>query len=337
MAIPTTVRYVVQRLVQWVVVIFVGVTVTFIITRLGPINPVQTMVDRITSQASFIDPHTIAQMKQTLSQLYGTNGTIFEQYGRFLVRLVHGDFGPSLANFPTPVMQIIGTALPWTAGLLLFATIVSWLIGVFLGALAGYNSGTHWARVLDVVIIALYPIPYYIMAFILVMLFTYLLPIFPLAGGASIGMVPSLSLAFIGSVIQHGALPAISLILVGLGWRFMSMRALVSTIIGSDYVTYAEIARLPRGKVLFSYVMRNSMLPQVTDLALGIGTIFSGALITEVVFSYPGIGQVLYTAIIQGDYNLILGVTVISIIAIATAALIIDLLYPLFDPRIRYR
>jgi peptide/nickel transport system permease protein len=138
-------------------------------------------------------------------------------------------------------------------------------------------------------------------------------------------------------VITHGFLPALSLLLVTVGWRYMSQRALTSTVVASDYVTYAEAAALPQHKILSSYVLRNALLPQITDLALSLGVIFGGALVTEYVFSYPGIGQVLYTAILQGDFNLMMGITIFSVIGIATAALLVDLIYPLFDPRIRYR
>ena len=314
-----------------------GVTVTFIIPRLTPMDPVQSTLNRILAYSQFMEPEAAEKMKETLKDLYGLKGTVVQQYFRFWGHLITGDLGPSLSQFPRPVVEVIGTSLPWTAGLLLFSTIIAWVLGLLIGGLTGYFSARRWARVVDVIVMAIYPIPYYIMAFVLVILFTYILPIFPSLGGVGIGMKPTLSLKFFGSVIKHGFLPAFSLIIVTIGWRFLSMKAMVSTIVGSDYVTYAEAARLPWRKILISYVMRNSMLPQVTDLALSLGIIFSGALITEYVFSYPGIGQILYTAIMQGDYNLIMGITVFSIIGIATAALAIDLMYPLFDPRIRYK
>jgi peptide/nickel transport system permease protein len=167
------------------------------------------------------------------------------------------------------------------------------------------------------------------------MAFAYYIPLFPLVGGAS-GSPANLG-PYLLSVVQHAFLPALSLILLGTAFRFIIARALASTVIASDAVTYAEIAGLPRRRVIFGYVLRNSLLPQVTDLALSLGALFEGALITEFVFSYPGIGYRLYTAILQSDFNMIMGVTIFSIVGIATAALIIDLLYPLFDPRVRYR
>ena len=165
-------------------------------------------------------------------------------------------------------------------------------------------------------------------------LFSYYLPIFPLVGGGR-GQ-PAFTFTYLRSVVRHGFLPAVSLIVIATAFRFIMAKALTSRIISSDYVTYARIGGLPDRRIISSYVMRNSLLPQITDLGLSLGAVFEGALITEVVFSYPGIGYTIFTAIAQTDFNLLLGVTLFSIVGIATAALFVDLLYPLFDPRIRY-
>jgi len=329
-------RYIIPRIIQWLVVIFIGISVTFMIPRLTPMNPVQTTLNRLAAYST-MNPEATEKLEKTLTDLYGLKGSILEQYIRFWRHLLKGDLGPSLTMFPTPVIKVITTSLPWTAGLLIISTLVSWGIGIFIGTLTGYFSEKKWAQALDTIIMCIYPIPYYIMALILVILFAYFFPIFPLMGGASIGVKPSFSWTFMSSILTHGFLPAISLIIIATGWRFLSQKALTSTVVASDYVIYAEAAALPSRKILFQYVMRNTLLPQITDLALSLGIIFSGALITEYVFSYPGIGQVLYTAILQGDFNLMMGITIFSIVGIATAALMIDLLYPLFDPRIRYR
>lgn len=329
-------RYIIPRIIQWVVVIFIGISVAFIIPRLAPTDPVQTTLNRLTAYGS-MNPEAAEKLEKTLADLYGLKGSIFEQYIRFWQRLLQGNLGPSLTMFPTPVIKVIAISLPWTAGLLTISTLVAWVLGIFIGTLTGYFSGKKWTQFLDAVIMCIYPIPYYIMALILVMLFAYFLPLFPLMGGTGMGLKPSFSWTFITSVLKHGFLPAVSLIAITTGWRFLSQKALTSTVVASDYVSYAEAAALPPRKILLQYVMRNTLLPQITDLALSLGIIFSGALITEYVFSYPGIGQVLYTAILQGDFNLMMGITILSVVGIATAALIIDLIYPLFDPRVRYR
>jgi peptide/nickel transport system permease protein len=326
--------YAAPRLLQWLVVIFIGTTVTFIIPRLLPTDPVEATLRRVNSVQQ-TDPRAAETLRNTLRDLYGLDGSPLEQYGRFWARLVRGDLGPSLGAFPTPVTQIIRDGLPWTMGLLGVSTIVSWLVGIILGTVAAYYPNKFWSQTLANVLVTIYPVPYFILALVLVMAFAYYLPIFPLVGGVSGS--PAQIVPYILSIIQHGFLPGLSLVLIGTAFRFIIARAMASTIIASDPVAYAEVAGLPRRKIIFNYVLRNSLLPQVTDLALALGALFEGALITEFVFSYPGVGYRLYTAILQADFNMIMGVTVFSIVGIATAALIIDLLYPLFDPRVRYR
>ena len=233
------------------------------------------------------------------------------------------------------VNEIIGNSIWWTVGLLGTATIIAWLLGLFLGSLAGYFPHRWWSQVLEKSLISVYPVPYYILAFILLMALTYYLPIFPLIG--SVGGTPSFSWDYISNLVYHSFLPALSIIIGATAFRFIMSKALTSTEVTSDYIEYAEMAALPKRKILVSYVIRNTMLPQITDLGLSLGTIFSGALITEVVFGYPGLGTTLYNPINASDYNVIMGVTLLSIVGIATASLLIDLSYPLFDPRVRFR
>lgn len=332
-----TLQYIILRLIQWLIVIFVGVTVAFIVPRLTPMDPVQRMISRLQGTGQFMDPTSVREMQHSLETLYGTSGTIFQQYGRFWTDLFQFNFGPSLSQFPRPVTDVIAGALPYTLGLMGVATLVAWVLGLILGSVTGYYYNKRWARAMDVLVMIIYPIPYYIMAFLLLMVFAYLMPIFPRSGALGRGIPVAFSWTFFSSIFHHGFLPAMSLIIVGLGWRFLSMKAIVSTVVGSDYVAYAEAGKLPKSRIIRSYVMRNSMLPQVTDLALSLGVIFSGTLITEVVFTYPGLGRVLYSGILQGDFNLIMGITIFSVVAIASAALLLDLSYPLLDPRIRYK
>jgi peptide/nickel transport system permease protein len=327
-------EFILPRLAQWLVVIFVGTTITFVIPRLSPINPVDQAMARISSFQN-VEPETVVALRNSFEELYGLKGSVFEQYLNFWKRVVRGDLGPSFFAFPEPVTELIGTSIAWTVGLLATSTILAWLLGLFLGSLAGFFPHRWWSRLLDTSVIVVYPIPYYILAFVLLLLFTYYLPIFPLVGGGQ--GLPRLTLDYILSVLHHGFLPAVSIIIGAAAFRFIVSRALASTERSSDYVQYAEMAALPKRKILFSYVIRNTMLPQVTDLGLSLGAIFEGALITEVVFGYPGLGYTLYNAVNSSDYNLIMGITLLSIVGIATASLLIDLSYPLFDPRVRYR
>jgi peptide/nickel transport system permease protein len=327
-------EFILPRLVQWLVVIFVGVTVTFLVPRLSPINPVDVALGRAAGFQT-LNPEAVLALRESLTDLYGLSGTIFEQYANFWQRILQGDLGPSFSAFPTPVTEMIGRSIGWTIGLLGTSIVISWLLGLILGSLAGYYPNRWWSHILEKSLVGIYPIPYIILAYILLLALTYYLPIFPLVGGAR--GTPSLTWEYISSVLHHSFLPALSLVVGAMAFRFTISKALTSTERSGDYVQYAEMAALPRRKILFSYVIRNTMLPQVTDLGLSLGAIFEGALITEVVFGYPGVGSVLYNGIISADYNLIMGVTLFSIVGIATASLLVDLSYPLFDPRVRYR
>ncbi len=184
---------------------------------------------------------------------------------------------------------------------------------------------------------AFHPIPYYIVAFLLLIVFGYLWPILPISGGSEMNMPRDWSWDFVGSLVAHSILPILSLVLVGLGGWFMGMRSLVSNIVTEDYVVYAELGGVERRRILASYVMRNALVPQVTGLAMSLGAIFNGAIITEQVFGYPGIGTLLVSAVYAGDYSLVLGITTVSIVAVSLAVLLIDLIYPLLDPRVRVR
>ncbi|RPJ34157.1 MAG: ABC transporter permease [Planctomycetaceae bacterium] len=327
-------EYLLPRLLQWLLVIFVGVTITFLIPRLSPLNPVDQALGRA-STFQTINPDAALAMRNTLLDLYGLEGSLLQQYASFWGRLLRGDLGPSFTSFPTPVTQMIGSSIGWTVGLLGTAILISWVLGIILGSLAGYFPNRWWSQVLDKALITVYPVPYYILAFVLLMALTYYWPIFPLVGGAR--GTAALTWDYIGSLIHHGFLPALSIVIGAMAFRFIMAKALTGSEKSSDYVQYAEMAALPRRKILFSYIVRNTMLPQVTDLGLSLGAIFEGALITEVVFGYPGLGYTLYNAINSGDYNVIMGVTLISIIGIATASLLVDLSYPLLDPRVRYK
>jgi peptide/nickel transport system permease protein len=175
------------------------------------------------------------------------------------------------------------------------------------------------------------------MALVMLVMFAYVIRIFPFSGAYPPGMRPQLTPQFILTVIKHSTLPALSLVIVGMGGWFLGMKSLASNIISEDYVVYAEVAGLRENKILFNYVIRNALLPQITGLALQLGLIFSGALIMEVVFGYPGMGTLIFRAVLANDYSLIMGITLFSIVGVATSVLILDLIYPLFDPRVRYQ
>lgn len=330
-------RYLIPRIIQTLTIIFVGITVTFIIPRLSPSDPVEAQISMMMARGQTLDAASVESMRAALTDLYGLAGGPVEQYFAFWGRLLKGDLGPSLGNFPTPVSDMIGQALPYTLSLLLPALLISWLFGNIFGAMSGYYPKNKPLKAIEVVGQAARPIPYYIVAIVLLVVFAFFVPIFPFSGAYPVGVRPSWSLEFIMTYIRHAILPASTLVLVGFGGWFVGMKSLTSNIVSEDYVVYAETAGLKQNKILFNYVMRNALLPQLTGLALTLGTVFSGALIMEVVFGYPGIGSLTIVAVFRNDYSMIMGIAIYSIVGVAVAVFLMDLLYPLFDPRVRYQ
>jgi peptide/nickel transport system permease protein len=326
--------YVVKRLGQFALVVFIGISLTFFITHLTPIDPVEQMIASMTA-FSDTSPEAVLRMREALRELYGVEGNIIDQYVTYWGRILVLDFGPSLSAFPTPVSTLIARALPWTIGLLFTCTLLSWLLGNVLGGLAGYYRKNRTLKLVGVVAMGFHPIPYYIIAFVLLILFGYIWPVLPISGGSAQNVPQAFTAEYVGSVLSHSLLPALSIILVSIGGWFMGMRALVSNIVTEDYVVYAELGGVPRRRILPSYVMRNALVPQITGLAMSLGAIFNGAIIVEQVFSYPGLGRLLIGAVYSADYSLVLGVAAISIIAVSASVFLIDILYPLFDPRMQ--
>jgi peptide/nickel transport system permease protein len=294
------------------------------------------MIGEMRGRGSTLEPGAMDGIIRDLTEMYGLGGSWVDQYWAFWGRLIHGDFGVSFFQFPAPVSQLIANALPWTLGLLLTTTAISWVLGNVIGGLAGYYTRKGWSRGLDAFAMVIRPLPYYIFAFALLLLFAYVVRWFPITGGASLGAIPTFTWDYIKDVLWHSILPALSLSVLGGAVTFQTMKLLVQNVNAESFVQYAKLGGVTENRIVSKYIIRNALLPQITGLALSLGQIFSGALITEIVFGYPGLGMLLYRAIINGDYNLIMGITILSIVGITTAILIVDLTYPLFDPRVRY-
>jgi len=329
-------RYLIPRLFQYVLILWLGITIVFFIPRLTPNDPVMAMIGEMRARGSTLEPGAMDGIIHDLTEMYGLEGSWLDQYWAFWGRLFHGDFGVSFFNFPTRVNQLIGTALPWTLGLLLSTTAISWISGNILGGLAGYFSRKAWSRSLDAIAMVIRPQPYYIFAFALLLLLAWVVRWFPVTGGASLGAIPTFTWAYIKNVLWHSFLPALSLTILGGAVNFQTMKLIVQNVNAENFVQYAKLGGVTENRIVSRYIIRNALLPQITGLALSLGQIFSGALITEMVFSYPGLGMLLYNSVIRADYNLIMGITMLSIVGITTAILIVDLTYPLFDPRVRY-
>jgi len=329
----TYLRYFGARALLWLVTIFVAVSVVFVVPRLVPGDPMDAMLGRLAAAgASLNAPELIAQYRK----LFGLDRSIGEQYVSFLRELARGNFGYSINNFPSNVTDIVIPALPWTLGLLTVTTIFSWTLGSLIGAIVGWRGGrSRFFQAIVPIALVLYSTPYYILALILIFLFAFTWRIFPLSGAFSVGVRPELTLKFAQDVLRHAALPALSIILVSLGWWFLSMRSLITSQKGEDYILLAEAKGLSERHILWRYAFRNALLPQATGLALSLGHIVGGALITEVIFAYPGLGWVIYSAIKSLDFPVIQGSVLLLIIAVTTTNFVIDLAYPLIDPRIR--
>jgi len=330
----STLRYIVGRLALYVLTIYVSATLIFIIPRLVPGDPLTIYYDQLREAGAI---RGTAEMIDEYRKMFGLDKDILTQYFSFLYQLIRGELGYSITQFPTKVSDLIMRALPWSIGLLSVTTIISWLLGTLIGAIAGWFRESKASQILATSALFLSTIPYYILAIILIFVFAYTLRLFPASGGHSPGITPGLSFTFIQNVLWHSFLPALSILLSSLTWWLLSMRAMISTIKGEDFVIMAEAKGLQRSKIMWSYAIRNAILPQATGLALSMSRIFAGALITEVIFGYPGLGTLIVTAIRSVDYFLIQGTVLLSIVAVATANLFIELLYPLIDPRIRYR
>ena len=326
--------FVAKRALLMFAVIFFGVSAMFLVTYLSPIDPVEQVLGRLSSRSN-LSPEAIASTREALTAMFGTGQPMLTQYFNFWTRLVQGDLGASLMAFPTTAMELVMRGMPWTLGLLLTSTFITFIVGNLLGGLAGYFQNNRFFKAFGIVAMGLQPIPYYIVAFIILIIFGFLWPVLPISGGFGMDVRPGWTLPFILSVLQHSLLPALSLVLVGLGGWFIGMRALVSNVVTEDYVTYAELAGVKRDTIVGSYVMRNALVPQVTALAMVIGGVFSGTIITEQVFNYPGMGSLLVDAVNAGDYSTVLAVCTVSITAVAVAIFVVDLLHPLLDPRVR--
>jgi peptide/nickel transport system permease protein len=328
------VRYLGERLVIFVATVIISITIVFFVPRLVPGDPLAAILVKLNQVGANLGSRALID---EYTHKFGLDKSIPEQYIAYLGQLAHGDLGYSIGSFPTRVSDLLGEALPWTVGLLLITTVLSWSIGSLIGALAGWMGSKSAAlRVVVPVALVLYTTPYYILAIVLLFLLAFLWPIFPLSGAYSVGSRPELTLGFALDVIHHAMLPALSITLVSLGWWFLSMRSLIVSLKGEDYIMWAEAKGLPRRRIFWWYALRNALLPQVTGLALSLGNIVAGALITETIFGYPGVGYLVYQSIKALDFPVIQGCILLVILSVATINFLLDLVYPLVDPRIRF-
>jgi peptide/nickel transport system permease protein len=306
---------------------FIAVTVDWLIPRFMPGNPVDILISR-----AGLRGNAVSQMYSFYMEAFGLNLPIWKQYLNFWIAVFQGDLGISIFLFPTPVTQVIAKAIPYDIALLIPAILTSWFAGNKFGAFAARS------KKLDNTLLPLGYIltatPYMWLGILLAWFFGIILQVFPIAGGYSFSMRPHLSVAFIWSLFLHWFLPCLSLFIVQFGGWAIGMRNLIIYELEADYSHYLGALGAPKGLVR-KYAFNNALLPQLSGLALQLGVIVTGALATEVVFSYPGIGYLILQAIHNEDYFLLQGCFLYVVIGVLLANFIIDIVYVIVDPRTR--
>jgi peptide/nickel transport system permease protein len=316
----------------WLAITFVfAFLLNFILPRLMPGDPVAAIVAR---QAQGMSNAIGAQrIYQQYTELFATDKPMLEQFFVYIKNVVRGDFGFSFSQYPRTVTSVVGASIWWTIALQFPAIIVGWIIGNMLGALAAYIKGS-FDKVLMPIAIFVSNFPAFGMAIVLMVTFAVRAKWFPTSGGYGFDMIPSASWKFVWSAIAHYQLPFWSLVLVAIGGQAIGMRAMSIYELNADYVKYSRFMGI-KDRQIVGYVFRNAMLPQITGLATAIGTMVGGALVAEIVFSYPGLGTTLMTAVLGQDYPLISFATLIITVMVLLANFIIEILYGFIDPRIK--
>lgn len=325
--------YILRRMFAWLVTVWLGATLIFAIPRLAPGDPVASMISRMSQQGAIVE--NSAEIIQAWRDRFGLDGPWYVQYANYLRNCVTFDFGYSLTQFPTRVGDMIAARLPWTLGLLTLATLITFFLGNLIGALMGWRKTPALIRNLAPIALTFSSIPAFIFLLLLIFVFSRQLEWFPATGGYD-GRTyePGWTLGFIGSVISHGFLPLMAIVLTTMGGWALGMRGMMVTTDGEDYMVLGQAKGLRMPRLFYRYAVRNALLPQLTALALSMGLIVGGSTLVETYSAYPGVGSLLYFGITNGDLTLIQGVVYILILMTATSVFIIDLLYPLIDPRI---
>lgn len=328
--------FVVKRLMLFVAVAFVAATINFFLPRIGGQDPIRQRLTLLQSQSGGgLDD--VQGLIDTYNKKFGLDRPLYRQYLSYLGDTARLDFGQSISNFPAKVIDLLRAAIPWSIGLLFTATVLSFAIGTLGGALLAWGAAPQFLKAVLPVFFTFAAVPFYLLGLVLLWLLAFQNNWFPLFGGYSAAAIPEFTLTFWIDVFKHAVLPALAIILAQIGFWALGMRSMMITMQGEDYMLQAEAKGLQGRRIFVRYAIRNAILPQTTALALSLGHIISGAVLVEVVFGYPGVGTLLLEAIRGFDFFVIQGVVFTIIVTIALAMLIIDLVYPMIDPRITYR
>jgi peptide/nickel transport system permease protein len=320
-----------RRLGLLALVVWLAATVNFIIPRLAERNPVAERLSQMAAQGGSLSG--IEEMVRSYEARFGLDRPLWRQYLSYLGDLAQFDLGYSISNYPVRVSDQIALAMPWTIALLGTATLIAFAAGTLLGALAGWSKGPRWSRLTLPAFMVLSAIPFYLVGLVCVYVFAFNLEWFPTGGGHTIGVELTWSFASAADVLRHAALPALSILVASIGFWALAMRSMMVTVEGEDYVLFAEAKGLRSWRVFWFYGVRNALLPQVTTLALAFGKIVTGAVLVEMVFGYPGLGNLLFESVKLNDYFTIYGCVIVLVLTIAVSTLVLDLVLPFIDPR----
>ncbi|MDR2895975.1 MAG: ABC transporter permease [Propionibacteriaceae bacterium] len=329
-------RFYIQKLLFYAAAFWAAITLNFFIPRWMPGNPVDLLISKMSAGGIPVTPETKAIITTQLGGI--GQGSLLEQYWAYLKNLAHGDLGVSISNYPAQVSSILGQALPWTITLIGLSTVIAFTVGILLGMFAGWKRGSFLDNLIPFVTF-FQAMPYFWMALILLLVFSRIVQWFPFAGGydtfAFPPIMPGFNGEFITSALYHGVLPATTIVLSSVAGWMMGMRNMMVSTLSEDYILTAEAKGLSPRRVRMVYAARNAILPSLSGFAISLGFVVAGSIVTEQVFSYPGIGYTLWSSVANNDYPLMQGCFLVISVAVLAANLVVDLLLGIIDPRTR--
>jgi peptide/nickel transport system permease protein len=326
--------YFLRRIGMFFLVVFVAMTFNFFIPRLAPGNPIGAINSRMAGASGGVENGK--EMFDAYRQRFGLDQPLYVQYAKYMWNAVHLDFGQSLAAYPADVMDIIRPAIGWSMGLIGVSVLITFAFGVTIGALLAWKGTPGMVRAVLPITMVGGVLPYYLLGMLLLYVFAFSTRTFPMSGAYDSGIPAQLSWPYIGTVLSHAVLPALSIVLTSMGAFALTMRGLMVNTIGEDYMLLADAKGLPKRRILWWYAVRNAIPPQLTHLAIAMGYVVSGAILVEIVFSYPGLGYQLWQSIVNSDYTVIQAITLVLAVSVGLSVLVIDLIYPRLDPRVTY-
>jgi len=323
-----------KRLLLTVFVFLGAATLNFFLPRLAGNDPISERLAQLGDSGGGMSAAALTQLRESYNARFGLDLPVWQQYLNYMWDMVRLDFGYSIAYFPTRVWDLIAQALPWTIGLMVTSTLVAFVLGSTLGALAVWKRGAITGTLMPVMMVFA-AVPFYLVGLLLIYFLAFQAQWFPIGGGFDSLRIAGWNWGFAKNILYHAFLPAMSIVLSSIGIWALAMRGMMVTVQGEDYMTFARARGVSDRRMFYSYGVRNAILPQITTLGLALGQVVTGAVLVEIVFSYPGLGNLLLQAVRGGDYFTIYGIVIILVLTISLVTLVLDLIYPLLDPRVR--